>query len=105
LNSRPYGPRVRVSACKADVLSGESMLLTRLNYRPRPKTRKPCPSRLRFRGSVKSSSEGLSLWLIEDVTAETMIGSQRESLEAGKVLFYPNRDADVHHALELVKET
>src|SRR2546425_8273026 len=65
LNSRPYGPHVRVSACKADVLSGESMLLTRLNYRPRPKTRKPRPSRLRFRGSVKSSSDGLSLWLID----------------------------------------
>src|SRR3989442_11902811 len=41
------------------------MLLTRLNYRPRPKTRKPRPSRLRFRGSVKSSSDGLSLWLVD----------------------------------------
>jgi len=29
-------PHVRVSACKADVLSGESTLLTRLNYRPKP---------------------------------------------------------------------
>src|SRR5439155_19507996 len=54
LNSRPYGPQTRVSACKEDVLSGESTLLTRLNYRPKPRTRKPRSSRLRFRGSGKS---------------------------------------------------
>jgi len=50
-------------------------------------------------------ADGSESVVAEDVTAETMIGSQRESLEAGNVLFYPNRDADVHHAPELVKET
>ena len=41
----------------------------------------------------------------EHVSAETMIGFHREGLETGNVLFYSNRDADVHHAPEIVKET
>ena len=41
----------------------------------------------------------------EHVSAETIIRFRRESLETGNVLFYSNRDADVHHAPELVKQT
>jgi len=43
--------------------------------------------------------------IAEHVSAETMIGFHREGLETGNVLFYSNRDADVHHAPELVKQT
>src|SRR5437016_1598180 len=40
----------------------------------------------------------------EDVAAETMIRCQRESHATRNVLFYPDRDADVYHASELIQE-
>ena len=75
-----------------------------------PSIWKPCAGILLFDFSIVVEyyggfADSAQPIVSEHVTAETMIRFRRESLETGNVLFYSNRDADVHHAPELVKQT
>jgi len=48
---------------------------------------------------VADRAEPIVAW---NVTTQTMIRSQRETLETGNILSYSNSDADVNHPSELV---